>query len=143
MTDTKLKAHTQHPQHHSIGAASVLSPKGSMTNPVNTLVMSKDQKLKYDMHQGSLNTKKQIKNNQAYDDLRYKLQQQQPQMAHQQVVNQSNLTAKNFSNQNTTTFGNFNENQRRIGLSVNSCIQTKVGGGTNGDLNHVIPPSSR
>ena len=143
MTDTKLKTHTQHPQHHSIGAASVLSPKGSMTNPVNTLVMSKDQKLKYDMHQGSLNNKKQIKNNQAYDDLRYKLQQQQPQMAHQQVVNQSNLTAKNFSNQNTTTFGNFNENQRRIGLSVNSCIQTKVGAGANGDLSHVIPPSSR
>lgn len=64
-------------------------------------------------------------------------------MAHQQVVNQSNLTAKNFPNQNGTNFGNFNENQRRIGLSVNSCIQTKVGPGTNGDLSHVIPPSSR
>lgn len=76
LTDTKLKSHTQHPQHHSIGAASVLSPKGSMTNPVSTLVMSKDQKLKYDLHQGSLNAKKQIKGNQAYDDLRYKLQQQ-------------------------------------------------------------------
>jgi hypothetical protein len=32
----------QHPQHHSIGAASVLSPKGSMAN--NGIVINKDGK---------------------------------------------------------------------------------------------------
>jgi hypothetical protein len=42
-TDSKIKSYSQHPNHHSIGAASVLSPKGSMNNQGNLMAINKDQ----------------------------------------------------------------------------------------------------
>lgn len=81
--------------------------------------------------QGSLNNKI-MKQNPLYDDLRFKIQQQQ-----QSATNYG--AQKSFTNGSTSN--NFTDNQRRIGLSVNSCVPNQIGVTT--DFERVMPPSSR